>query len=117
PDRQVVTDDHAVADEARLGVAADLTTAYQGAGDVAELARAVDLADLRRAELHLFVLGLEQALERRLDLVDRLVDDRVVADVDALTLGQLARLALGPDVEADDHRVGRHGQHDVVLGD
>ena len=56
---------------------------------------AEDLADLGGAELRLFVLRLEHALERRLDLVDRLVDDRVVADVDALAVGELARLALG----------------------
>ena len=45
-----------------------------------------DLANLRRAELDLLELGLEHALERGLDLFDRLVDDRVVADVDALAL-------------------------------
>ena len=67
-----------------------------------------DLADLGGAELDLLVLRLEHALERRLDLVDGLVDDRVVADVDALAVGQLGDLPVGPDVEADDDRVRRH---------
>ena len=34
------------------------------------------------AELRLLELGLEHALERGLDFLDRLVDDRVVADLD-----------------------------------
>ena len=89
-DGEVVGDDGAVAHQASLGVAPDLAAAHEAAGDVAELARAVDLADLGGAELRLFVLGLEHALERRLDLVDRLVDHRVVANVDALAVDQVA---------------------------
>ena len=34
-----------------------------------------------------------------------------------LAVGQLAGVAFGPDVEAQDHRVGRARQVDVVLGD
>ena len=65
----------------------------------------------------LLELRLEHALERRLDLLDRLVDDRVVADLDALAVGDLGVLALGPDVEADDDGVGGHREVDVVLRD
>src|SRR5439155_1541121 len=86
-------------------------------GDVADPRHPEDLPDLRRAELRLLELGLEHALERRLDLLDRLVDDRVVADVDALAPGQLTGPFGRPDVEADDHRVGGDGQVDVILGD
>lgn len=57
------------------------------------------------------------ALEGRLDLVDRLVDHRVVADLDALAVGQLGGLALGTDVEAHDDDVVRDGEVDVALGD
>ena len=91
--------------------------AHQRTGDVADARHPEHLADLGGTELHLFELGLEHALERSLDLVDGLVDDRVVPDVDALALGRLARLALGPDVEADDDRVRGDGEVDVVLGD
>ena len=95
-----------------------IARADDATGDVADLGRAEDLADLRGAQLDLFVLRLEHALEGRLDLLDGLVDDRVVADLHALAVGQLARPALGPDVEADDDRVGRGDrQVDVVLGD
>ena len=81
------------------------------------LRRAEDLADLRLPELDLLVDRLEHALQRRLDLVDRGVDHRVVADVHALAVGQLGRLALRPDVEADDDRIRRRRQADVGLGD
>src|SRR3546814_4734872 len=47
----------------------------------------------------------------------QLVDDRVVADVDAVALGDLARLLVGADVEADDERLGRSGQGHVGLVD
>ena len=88
------------------------------AGDVADPRHPEDLADLGGAELDLLELGLEHALEGRLDLLDRLVDDRVVADVHALALGQFAAPGLGPDVEADDDALSDgDGQVDVVLGD
>src|SRR5207237_10506277 len=87
------------------------------AGDVADLGRAEHFADLRADLLDLLVLRLEQTLERRLDLVDGLVDDRVVTDLHALAVGVLPDLALGPHVEPDDDRVRRAGQVDVVLSD
>src|SRR3954471_6953830 len=116
-DRDVVGDHGAVPDEPGLRVADDRAGADDAAGDVADLARAEHLADLRSAELHLFELRLEHALERALDVLDGGVDDRVVTDIDLLAVGELARLALGPDVEAVDDRVGGLGQVDVVLGD
>src|SRR5215203_1543656 len=116
-DREVVRHDGAVADEPCPGVAADLAAAHQAAGDVAELAGPEHLADLGGAELRLLVLRLEHALERGLDLVDRLVDDREVADVDALAVDQLTDPLGRAHVEADDDGVGRDGQVDVVLRD
>src|SRR6476620_1351161 len=69
------------------------------------------------AELHLLVLRLEHALQGCLDLLDGLVDHRVVADLDALALGVHSVLALGPDVVADDDGVRRHREVDVVHRD
>src|SRR5690606_34310919 len=116
-DGEVVGDDHPVADEPCLRVALDQAVADDHTGDVADPRHLEDLADLRGTELDLLVLGLEHALEGRLHLFDGLVDDRVVADVHAHAVGQLAVLALGPNVEADDDRAGRGGQVDVVLRD
>src|SRR4051812_27328838 len=116
-DGQVVRDHGAVADEAGLGVADDRAAAHQRTGDIADLRDTEDLADLRGAQLHLFVLGLEHALERGLDLLDGLVDDRVVPDVHPLAGSQLGGLTLGPDVEAQDDDVVGQRQVDVALGD
>src|SRR3546814_20193 len=114
---EVVRDNVAVAQHARLGVTANGAVDDHAACDVAGLGRAEDLADLRLAQDSLFVFRLEHALERCLDLLDRLVDDRVVANLDTFLVGHLGRLALGPDVEADDDGVGGGGQVDVGLGD
>src|SRR6266508_3651830 len=116
-DGEVVRDHDTVTQQACLGVAADGPGPDEAAGDVAEPRRAEDLADLRGAELDLFVLRLEQPLERGLDLLDGLVDDRVVADLHAFAVGQLADLVVGAHVEPDDDRVRRARQVDVVLGD
>src|SRR3954452_466279 len=114
---EVVRHDRAVPDHPHLRVAADHAAGDHAAGDVADPGRAEDRTDLRLAQARLLELRLEHALEGRLDLLDRLVDDRVVADLDALAVRQLRRLALRADVEADDDRVGRGGQVDVGLGD
>src|SRR6202012_717384 len=103
---EVVGDDHTIPDDPRLAAAVDGAGADDAAGDVADPRHPEDLADLRRAELGLLELRLEHALERGFHFLDRLVDDRVVADVDALALRELACPAGRPDVEADDHRVG-----------
>src|SRR5690348_6130545 len=105
-DRDVLGHHDALPQDAGLGVAADETAADQTAGDETDLGRAEDLADLRRALLDLFVLRLEQTLERGLDLLDGLVDHAVVADLHVRPVGHLLDLVRGPDVEADD-RGGR----------
>src|ERR1700733_9848215 len=105
-DGQVVRDNHAVPDQPGLAVARDRAGPDDAARDVADPRHPEDLPDLGGAELNFLEDRLQHALERRLDFLDRLVDDRVVADVDAFALGQLARPASRPDVEADDHRFG-----------
>src|SRR4051812_33427709 len=55
-DRDVLRHHDTVAQDARLGVAADETGADHTAGDETDLGRAEDLADLRGAQLDLFVL-------------------------------------------------------------
>ena len=62
--------------------------------------RAVGYMNL--ASLHEEQRDVEQALECRFDSVDGLVDDRVVTNVDAFTIGQFARLAFWSHVESDD---------------
>src|SRR6478752_5131666 len=116
-DGQAIGEDDAVADDAGLRIARDRAGADDDTRDVAELRGAEHLADLGHTGLDLFELGLEQTLERLLDIVDRVVDDRVEPDIDTFTSGALARLRVGTDVEADDDRIVDRRQVDVGLGD
>ncbi|HYC07196.1 MAG TPA: hypothetical protein VEG29_04665, partial [Candidatus Binatia bacterium] len=75
------------------------------------------LADLRPALDHLDDLRLEEALEGRVDVVGQLVDDVVEADVDPFGLGGPSSGLGDAGAEADDDRVRRGRQHDVVVGD
>ena len=90
---------------------------HVAAGDGADPGDPEDLADLGVAGDDLFELGGEHADHGLLDVLEQLVDDLVGADLDVLGVGQLAGLAVGADVEADDRGVGGGGQLDVVLGD
>ena len=65
----------------------------------------------------LLVFRLEHALEGGLDVFDRLVDDRVVLDLDAFTVGQIRHLTVRAHVEADDDGLVDGREVDVVLGD
>src|SRR5262249_48749112 len=89
-DRDVIGNHDAVPDQASPGVPGDRARAHDATGHVADPRNPEDLPDLGRAELGFLELRLEHALERGLDLLDRLVDDRVVPDVHAFALGQLA---------------------------
>src|SRR3954454_4494324 len=116
PDRGL-PDDGAVADDPHARVAAHDAVADVGAGDRADPRGAEGLADLDGADRVLDLLGREHALHGGAQLVQRLVDHRVVADRHALAVGELAGGAHGPDVEADDDRLRRRRQHDVGLRD
>src|SRR5215472_4788791 len=102
-DGEVVRDHHAVSDQAGLAVASDRARADDAAGDVADARHPEYLADLRGAELRLLEDRLEHALECSLDFLDRLVDDRVVADSPPLARGQPPCPAGRPDVKANDN--------------
>ena len=81
-DLAAAPDPRAAADDAAVG---DVRP-----GDDRVLADPDDLADLGAALDDLDDLRLEQALERRIDVVGQLVDDVVEADVDPLGLGRPA---------------------------
>src|SRR5262249_19097334 len=108
-------DDLAAPPDARAAIADDAPIGDVAPGDHRALADAEDLADLRAALDHLDHLGLEHALEGRVDVVGELVDDVVDADVDPLALRRAARGLGDRGVEADDDRVRRRRQHDVVV--
>src|ERR1700712_2113246 len=91
-DLEVVPHHDAVADDPGTRVARDRAAADDDAGDVADLGRPEDLADLGEARLDLLVLRLEHALEGLLHVLEGRVDDGVEPDVDALTSSPLAGL-------------------------
>src|SRR5690348_7014009 len=76
-------DDHVVAQHAQLRAALDEAFQHVAAGNGADLRNLEHLAHLDQPEHLLLLLRREHAGERRLDLVDRLVNDVVVLDLDA----------------------------------
>ena len=101
--RELAFVDHdVVADQAHIGAALDHAVGDAAAGDLADLGDLEDLEDLRVAEHGLAQLRREQAGHRRFHVVDEVVDDVVVADLDAGALGRVARFLVGAHVEADD---------------
>src|SRR5947209_956216 len=109
--------DRSVAHEAGLGAARDATLGDVAAGDRPHARGTEDLTDLDSPERLLDLLGSEHALHSVAQLLDRPVDDRVVADFHTLALSHGPGLADGTDVEGEDHGVGRSGEHDIGLGD
>ena len=59
------------------------------------------------------LLGRQHAGHGLGHIVDRVVDDVVVAQVHAVAFGQLAGVGVGTDVEADDDGLGGERQVDV----
>src|SRR6267154_4487807 len=115
--QRAFVDHHVVAQQADLGAALDHAFGDHAAGDVADLGHAEDFANLRVAEEGLLVGRIEQADHQGLNVLGHLVDDAVVADIDLVALGDLARLRIGAHVEADDQRARRLGKRQVGLAD
>jgi len=72
---------------------------------------------VHQAEYAFLALWGEHARQRRFYLVDGLIDDIVVAHIDAGSFGRPARCGVGAGVESDDHRLRGKGKIDVGLGD
>ena len=61
--------------------------------------------------------GFQQARGRLLDVVDQVIDDRVIPDLHALLRRRGPCRGIRPHVEADDRRLAGIGQTDVRIGD
>src|SRR5690606_27946871 len=116
-DGEPVPHHDAVADDPRLGVPGDGSGAHDDTCDVSELGGTEYLADFGDTRLDFFVLRLEHALERVLDVFESVVDDRVEPDIHAFPHRTVAGLRIGAHVEADDDGVVDRGEVDVALGD
>src|SRR3984893_652496 len=95
----------------------DLPLDHGAAEDRSDLGDGEELLHLRTAVNGLADLRREHAAERRLDVVEDVVDDAVVPEVDAVGLGLARCLGLGLDVEGEHDGVGRRGERDVRFGD
>src|SRR5579875_752987 len=90
---------------------------HHAARDLADLADGEDLAYLGVAQQIFLNSRRQEAREHLLHVVDDVVDDRVVADLQAVAPRELARLRIGADIEADDQCLRRCRQGDIRLVD
>src|SRR5918994_2917187 len=116
PDPAVVRDD-TVPDDAGARVPGDRPLDDVRPGHEPDPRNAEERADLRTPELGLALFGLQHAAHGIADVVDRVVDHAVQANVHALLLGQVPGLHVRADVEPDDDRAGGQLEVDVALGD
>src|SRR5262249_1848978 len=100
PDPPVVHDALAP-EQARAAAARDLPVGPRAARDLADAGHDERLPHLGTPEDLLLQRRLEESLERVAHVVQRLVDDGIETDVDALALGERRGLRLGTDVEPD----------------
>src|SRR5690606_5753410 len=108
--------DHVVAQQADLRIAAYHAFEHHAAGNVADLGYGEDLADLDQADDFLALFRRQHARHGVAHVVDRVVDDVVVAQVDVVGFGQLLGRSVGPDIEADHHGARGDRQVDVAFG-
>src|ERR1700744_354803 len=115
--RQIAfVNDDIVADQANLRA-----TTHQAFGDLAarhlaDLADGEDFQDFRVAEEFLSRLRRQHARQRGFDVVNHVVDDAVIADIDAITLDTVARLIVGANIEADHARATGMRQDHIAFG-
>src|SRR5215475_2830477 len=95
-------DDDVIADEAHVGTSLHCPVGDTATRDLADLGNGEDFEDQRIAEHGLAQRRREEARHRLLHVLDEIVDDVVVADLGTNVLRRLARLLVGPHVEADD---------------
>src|SRR5215475_11318041 len=107
--RALVNDD-VVANEPHLGAALDLAIRDAAARNPADLGNIEHLQNLGVAKEHLAHGRRQQPGHGLLHVVDQVVDDVVVADLDAGLVGGKFRLRVGTHVEAHHHGMRGAGQ-------
>ncbi len=113
----VISDDDAVTHHTDFSIAGDLALKHIAPRDRTDIGDLVDLPDFGAAQLDLAGFGGEHPLHSGLNIVDRIVDDPVEAQLHAVPLGVVLGHRVGPDVEPDDDRIGSIGEHDIALRD
>ena len=98
-------DHHIVTDESDVGATLHLAVGDPATGHLADLGDAEDLQNLCIAQHGLAQHRREHAGHGLFHIIDQVVDDVVVADLDARLLGRPARFLVGAHVEPDDRRM------------
>src|SRR5713101_296781 len=104
--------DPPVAHQARPRTALNLAVRDHRAADRGPLHHE-GLTHLRSPKRLLAIGRCKQPLHRFADIVYRLVDNRVEANLDAFLFRELRGLLFGPHIKAEDNRLGGRGQRDV----
>ena len=92
-------DNNVVAQQADFGAASDHALGNHAAGNFADAGDVIDLADFGISQNLFFEFGREQAFQAFLDVVCNIVDDGIVANVNSIAPGDIARLRNGTDVK------------------
>ena len=106
-------DNNVVAQQADFGAASDHALGNHAAGNFADAGDVIDLADFGISQNLFFEFGREQAFQAFLDVVCNIVDDGIVANVNSIAPGGIARLRNGTDVKADNQSIGSFRQGDI----
>src|SRR4029453_11698019 len=111
--------DHVVAQEAGGGLAraGDAPLRDHAAGNRPDLRHAEPLRHLGGSDADFLERRLEETLHALLDLLGDVINHRMESDVHLFALRHVRRIAIGPDIEADDDRVRCGGKQHVGLVD
>src|SRR2546421_1257152 len=112
-----VVDTLFLAHDARLRRAGDFAISDATTGNDDVFPGLEYLLDLGMALDHLAVGRFQHTGQRGLDVVGQLINDIVVANIDAFFLRQALSRSIGFDVEANDYSIGCSGQVDIGLAD
>ncbi len=103
--------------EANLRAALHLAFSHDATRDLAGLRDVEHLLDRCVAEEVLAHGRCQEARHGGFHVIHEIVDDAVVADLDALSVSGLLRLRIRADVEADDDSLRCSSERDVGFGD
>src|SRR5262245_3115469 len=112
-------DDHVVAQKPGRGFARprDPSLRDHAAGNRPDFRHAEHLAHFGGPNAHFLERRLEETLHALLDLLGDVVNHRVQPDVHLFALGHVGRVAIGPDIEADDDGIRCGGEQYIRLCD
>src|SRR5690606_11190029 len=94
--------DHIIAQNTDAGTLLHTTFGNPTTGNPANLGNVKHLKDFGITEEGFTLDRRQHTRKHTLNVVDQVIDDRIVADFHAFTFGQIARLLTGADVKADD---------------